>query len=172
MWVRGLKLRVTLLSLPLTRRTLCGCVDWNFASRGIGIGSNRRTLCGCVDWNLSTLCHLVKYLVAPYVGAWIETFERPAILNAQMSHPMWVRGLKLQNSLVNAQRKSRALCGCVDWNKLFVEKTCDTFVAPYVGAWIETWQQATEQSRHLVAPYVGACIKLYCCSVKTWWMYV
>lgn len=40
-------------------------------------------------------------------------------------------------------------------------------VAPYVGAWIETWQQATEQSRHLVAPYVGACIKLYCCSVKT-----
>ena len=62
------------------------------------------------------------------------------------SHPMWVRGLKLGG----------------DGQALHLAA-----VAPYVGAWIETWQQATEQSRHLVAPYVGACIKLYCCSVKT-----
>ena len=74
--------------------------------------------------------------VAPYVGAWIETFERPAILNAQMSHPMWVRGLKpVVYNRLNFEEKShpmwvrglkpsslvehvatlrRTLCGCVD----------------------------------------------------------
>ena len=33
--------------------------------------------------------------VAPYVGAWIETLTaRPQVISGQ-SHPMWVRGLKL-----------------------------------------------------------------------------
>ena len=35
--------------------------------------------------------------VAPYVGAWIET-SRPYRKNpTALSHPMWVRGLKLDN---------------------------------------------------------------------------
>ena len=55
--------------------------------------------------------------VAPHVGAWIETaigYEDGTIF---VSHPMWVRGLKLVSSLT----LSSAL-----------------LVAPHVGAWIET----------------------------------
>ena len=56
--------------------------------------------------------------VAPYVGAWIETFRTntSARLSAK-SHPTWVRGLKLRF--------------------LTVVRLCPD-VAPYVGAWIET----------------------------------
>ena len=34
-------------------------------------------------------------LVAPRVGAWIETETQIMRLNAEASHPVWVRGLKL-----------------------------------------------------------------------------
>ena len=34
-------------------------------------------------------------LVAPHVGAWIETFGNVDDETKLMSHPMWVRGLKL-----------------------------------------------------------------------------
>ena len=44
----------------------------------------------------------------------LKLTSKSEIVIIRLSHPMWVRGLKLQNSLVNAQRKSRALCGCVD----------------------------------------------------------
>ena len=54
--------------------------------------------------------------VAPYVGAWIETILQEGRLYASMSHPTWVRGLKLVAGNVE-------LCNQV---------------APYVGAWIET----------------------------------
>ena len=33
-------------------------------------------------------------IVAPYVGAWIETMYEFKILIDVLSHPMWVRGLK------------------------------------------------------------------------------
>ena len=33
--------------------------------------------------------------VAPYVGAWIETLFTVTALSVVMSHPTWVRGLKL-----------------------------------------------------------------------------
>ena len=33
-------------------------------------------------------------LVAPYVGAWIETATYNNLYNRVMSHPTWVRGLK------------------------------------------------------------------------------
>ena len=57
-------------------------------------------------------------MVAPYVGAWIETqdsFAQTSPVN--MSHPTWVRGLK-QFCITNVR---------------YAED-----VAPYVGAWIET----------------------------------
>ena len=39
--------------------------------------------------------HLVTLiLVAPHVGAWIETPFQHAYDSLQRSHPMWVRGLK------------------------------------------------------------------------------
>ena len=34
-------------------------------------------------------------LVAPYVGAWIETLDDDTRMNLVKSHPTWVRGLKL-----------------------------------------------------------------------------
>ena len=34
--------------------------------------------------------------VAPHVGAWIETISQDKANKAQLSHPMWVRGLKLK----------------------------------------------------------------------------
>ena len=33
-------------------------------------------------------------MVAPYVGAWIETIYVSKYVTKDMSHPMWVRGLK------------------------------------------------------------------------------
>ena len=35
-----------------------------------------------------------RYLVAPYVGAWIETLTKKGMQDAGLSHPTWVRGLK------------------------------------------------------------------------------
>ena len=59
----------------------------------------------------------VSVLVAPYVGAWIETSPVKWKIANVRSHPMWVRGLK----------------------HLYRAITCRTAnVAPYVGAWIET----------------------------------
>ena len=55
-----------------------------------------------------------------------------------MSHPTWVRGLK---------------------PPLVSEPKCIWFVAPYVGAWIETGAEAQEDRASHVAPYVGAWIE-------------
>ena len=54
-----------------------------------------------------------------------------------MSHPVWVRGLKLA--------KAAVLSGAV--------------VAPRVGAWIETPLTMYHSSAHSVAPRVGAWIE-------------
>ena len=62
--------------------------------------------------------------VAPYVGAWIETYKAVLILAQVLSHPTWVRGLKLNTS----------------------EKNWGECVAPYVGAWIETHESKGELS--------------------------
>ena len=47
-------------------------------------------------WIETYLCYqsLVHLQVAPYVGAWIETTPNVRDLTLQLSHPMWVRGLK------------------------------------------------------------------------------
>ena len=55
-----------------------------------------------------------------------------------MSHPTWVRGLKLLGILQTTTRTSRTLRGCVDWNRARWTPTRTMQVAPYVGAWIET----------------------------------
>ena len=54
------------------------------------------------------------------------------------SHPMWVRGLK---------------------PLLAYQKICQDYVAPYVGAWIETGPQSGGAQVYNVAPYVGAWIE-------------
>ena len=95
MWVRGLKRSVLRCLLAACGRTLCGCVDWNIIDLATGHSRTtshpmwvrglkqnrerspgtyyRRTLCGCVDWNNQNTPGGGGSLVAPYVGAWIET---------------------------------------------------------------------------------------------------
>jgi len=60
-----------------------------------------------------------KPIVAPRVGAWIETRDKPAFGKPWESPPAWGRGLKR-----NFRQGRRAL----------------RYVAPRVGAWIETHQ--------------------------------
>ena len=52
--------------------------------------------------------------VAPYVGAWIETAQTFAAIEAGKSHPTWVRGLKLQFVCDDDVSLGRTLRGCVD----------------------------------------------------------
>ena len=80
-------------------------------------------------------------LVAPYVGAWIETFDASGVGQAYLSHPTWVRGLKHAQGTQNQHR-------------------CR--VAPYVGAWIETEDIQILHRGAEVAPYVGAWIETWC----------
>ena len=59
----------------LKRRTLQGCVNWNSNSSPSLSLNNGRTLQGCVNWNISIIClHCKTCIVAPFRGAWIETF--------------------------------------------------------------------------------------------------
>ena len=77
--------------------------------------------------------------VAPYVGAWIETWHQHRLKDMETSHPTWVRGLKPHTCT------SRMYDG---WShptwvrglklSLSVCKVAKSVVAPYVGAWIET----------------------------------
>ena len=46
---------------------------------------------------IETVCSIIllrQNIVAPYVGAWIETIHRSTIQLNGKSHPTWVRGLK------------------------------------------------------------------------------
>ena len=130
-------------------------------------------------------------LVAPYVGAWIETRKLKKPLPIPESHPTWVRGLKPLSKLVNsASRKSHPtwVRGLKLLRHLPLLKLEN--VAPYVGAWIETtlisivllfailshptWVRGLKPAKlkHWhglppVAPYVGAWIEttfLYTCT--------
>ena len=58
-----------------------------------------------------------RQIVAPRVGAWIETLTSERKINYEMSHPVWVRGLK---------------------RTLIIYYSRTNYVAPRVGAWIET----------------------------------
>ena len=53
--------------------------------------------------------------VAPRVGAWIETKMLIYPRNKKtMSHPVWVRGLKLNEHNIGFIPVCRTPCGCVD----------------------------------------------------------
>ena len=118
MWVRGLKQGINLqYNSPNECRTLCGCVDWNF-SLGVTamwllvapyVGAWIETRCSwCIEYRPSVAPYVGAWIetsetlsvhkgltVAPYVGAWIETFPWESQQCGSLSHPMWVRGLKL-----------------------------------------------------------------------------
>ena len=77
--------------------------------------------------------------VAPYVGAWIETNSFSGNLTKDMSHPTWVRGLKLKYRILK-RSISVSHPTWVRGLKQFIVRNCSEVihVAPYVGAWIET----------------------------------
>ena len=125
--------------LPILCRTLRGCVDWNkLIALNVNI-KHSRTLRGCVDWNSSKEAKSVFFIVAPYVGAWIETVYS------------------------TVQRSIHSVAPYVGaWIETFFFFFCIfcIFVAPYVGAWIETFLPLpTIKILPLVAPYVGAWIE-------------
>ena len=73
------------------------------------------------------------------MGAWIETKYDYYEFNNIMSHPTWVRGLKLlYHCGLRASELSHPTW--VRGLKQSIEEQGDTnlSVAPYVGAWIET----------------------------------
>ena len=81
----------------------------------------------------------MQCIVAPRVGAWIETGQRDKSKgNMERSHPVWVRGLK--PSYITTIQKGKT-------------------VAPRVGAWIETRTKPYIRAQYTVAPRVGAWIE-------------
>ena len=54
------------------------------------------------------------YQVAPHVGAWIETLSTSQEQKCDKSLPMWERGLKPRSSKLCKDRNSRSPCGSVD----------------------------------------------------------
>ena len=160
-WYNILNLRM----LHFTCRTPCGCVDWN---QFLSISHESpfcHTPCGCVDWNkdqtdsknakklvaphvgawietgTSGIPWIARY-VAPHVGAWIETTDRKECLEHRAVAPhvgAWIETRPKEND--NSALLRRTPCGCVDWNNYGLTILRITPVAPHVGAWIETiWQ--------------------------------
>ena len=71
-WVRGLKL----LSVPRCSTRCSSHPSW---VRGLKL--------------IAQMLYRL-FLVAPLVGAWIETSSRDVVVRGRASHPSWVRGLK------------------------------------------------------------------------------
>ena len=63
---------------------------------------------------LITLYTDIGVLVAPFMGAWIETCHLCAVTGSHWSHPSWVRGLKQLESRRVSSVFGRTLHGCVD----------------------------------------------------------
>ena len=79
-------------------------------------------------------------MVAPRVGAWIETiFHQLELLRFLTSHPVWVRGLKRRNeNIIVDSRVSHPVWVRGLKQAKHVGKVERGDVAPRVGAWIET----------------------------------
>ena len=99
-------------------------------------------------------------LVAPFVGAWIETRISKSYFTLIWSLPSWERGLKHQLQ----RRQSERSTSLPSWERGLKLRFCFCFlflrlVAPFVGAWIETWLCLNSKDLPRVAPFVGAWIE-------------
>ena len=80
------------------------------------------------------------------------------------SHPMWVRGLKLScRVLTHHQAHVASYVGAWIETKRNTRNNCKTGVASYVGAWIETNNITLTITSISVASYVGAWIETTVC---------
>ena len=93
MWVRGLKHAKTMLPGELA------------TSHPMWVRGLKLTVAAL---------YVVNCVVAPYAGAWIETYNESVVPFAMKSHPMRVRGLKLVRTKREPSEEGRTLCGCVD----------------------------------------------------------
>ena len=96
------------------------------------MGAWIETTAGAVAW--------VCISVAPYVGAWIETFDIDKKLKgSHKSHPMWVRGLKPSTYTYDLGGELSHPMWVRGLKHIVQRKKAgELCVAPYVGAWIET----------------------------------
>ena len=83
--------------------------------------------------------HRAGEIVAPYVGAWIETYTLLYKSIAPVVAPYVGAWIETKNTCAASSKEGS--------------------VAPYVGAWIETPLNVTCRPRKSVAPYVGAWIE-------------
>ena len=144
--MRGLKLFLSFRHLFLPRRTLRGCVDWNYflyifagnafsrTLRGcVDWNSQRRllspppfsrTLRGCVDWNKSSSSSTIKAICRTLRGCVDWNRNKRVIIDYRLaSHPSRVRGLKYLSYKPDGSISGRrTLRGCVDWNKEWTHK--------------------------------------------------
>ena len=127
---------------------------------------------------VSSVTRIWPTMVAPYTGAWIETATNIWRLLPTPSHPIRVRGLKLCFRSLARCGLGRTLYGCVDWNQLLcysksyatlshpirvrglkplIITTCprEISVAPYTGAWIETYYGFYNQDETLCRTLYG-----------------
>ena len=83
--------------------------------------------------------YLLYGFVAPRVGAWIETVNGMTGLALMKSHPVWVRGLKhIQTKIITAKDVSHPVWVRGLKHNIGPSRYAYANVAPRVGAWIET----------------------------------
>ena len=119
----------------------------------------------CLSQN-NYLCTLIFSLLLNMQShpTWVRGLKQPGfgfcLKSDIQSHPTWVRGLKHKKNILKLRNgkshptwvRGLKLCyPCKDGVVLFV--------APYVGAWIETPMIIQVIRNYLVAPYVGAWIE-------------
>ena len=102
-------------------RSLRGSVDWNSRVPDHLLFYLRRSLRGSVDWNSNKHTRMMPVHSRSLRGS-VDWNQSPG-----QSVTWWM---------------SRSLRGSVDWNCDRRTNRCRKCVAPFVGAWIETWNTA------------------------------
>ena len=141
--------------------SLRGSVNWNYNWKGITSCAANRSLRGSVSWNS-------KSALALALSCWsLPTWERELKLEVRIfrmfcekSLPPWERELKHRD--VSSYYDSKLNCflrGSVSWNFNDQKSTSVRWIAPYVGAWVETDKTNLTNQRRLIAPCMGAWIE-------------
>ena len=137
-WERGSKRTRSLRQADRPGRSPRGSVDRNFA----GTLNRRQPIVAphVGAWIETARVQLAHpgHAVAPHVGAWIETMQVAAAGRHLASLPTWERGSKRKWDLDYHGRARRSPRGSVDRNRPGRAAMRATDVAPHVGAWIET----------------------------------
>ena len=142
------------ISLPTWERELK-----LFLAQALG-ALTRRSLHGSVSWNRQGISRTICKSCAPSMGAWIETGGSWIFLPVSKYRSLrgsvnwnWIEMRKC------AFLKYRSLRGSVSWNFNDQKSTSVRWIAPYVGAWVETDKTNLINQRRAIAPSMGAWIE-------------